>query len=87
MEKVHRFFYNASAFAEMPIFNSSLINIRFGRNFGSDAFDRIDADLEVNGSPVRFESTGKMNGWVFEVGYKIPLNAVFKKQSNLKKKL
>lgn len=43
-------------------------------------------NLEVNGSPVRFESTGKMNGWVFEVGYKIPLNAVFKKQSNLKKK-
>lgn len=43
-------------------------------------------NLEVNGSPVRFESTGKMNGWVFEVGYKMPLNAVFKKQSNLTKK-
>jgi hypothetical protein len=53
-------------------------------DFGTSSSGKVK--LEVNGSPVRFESTGKMNGWVFEVGYKMPLNAVFKKQSNLTKK-
>jgi len=34
---------------------------------------------EVNGQPVNFESSGTLNGFMLELGYKLPLNVLFKK--------
>jgi hypothetical protein len=71
-------FFNASLYAELPIFNSSLINFKVSQNFGSPKVGTLDLTGEVNGEPVNFESSGTMNGFMLEMGYKLPLNLLFK---------
>ncbi|MCH6233198.1 hypothetical protein [Cognataquiflexum rubidum] len=72
-------FFNAGIFAEVPIFNSSLLNFKVSQNFGSPKVGLMDVTGEVNGQPVNFESSGTLNGFMLELGYKLPLNVLFKK--------
>jgi hypothetical protein len=72
-------FFNAGIFAEIPIFNSSLLNFKVSQNFGSPKVGLMDVTGEVNGQPVNFESSGMLNGFMLEVGYKLPVNIWFKK--------
>jgi hypothetical protein len=72
-------FFNAGVFVEVPIFNSSLLNFQVSHNFGSPKVGLMDVTGEVNGQPVNFESSGTLNGLMLEVGYKLPLNVLFKK--------
>ncbi|MCR9013411.1 hypothetical protein [Aquiflexum gelatinilyticum] len=72
-------FFNAGIFAEVPIFNSSLLNFKVSQNFGSPDVGLLDVTGEVNGQPVNFESSGTLNGFMLELGYKLPLNVLFKK--------
>jgi hypothetical protein len=72
-------FFNAGLYAELPIFNSSLINFKISQNFGSPKVGTLDISGEVNGEPVSFESSGTMNGFMLEMGYKLPLNLIFKR--------
>jgi hypothetical protein len=73
-----KMFFNAGVFAEIPIFNSSRMTFNFSRNFGSPEVGRVNISGEVNGEPVNFDSSGSLNGWVMEVGYKLPLKVLFK---------
>lgn len=72
-------FFNAGVYAELPIFNSSLINFKVSQNFGSPKVGTVDLTGEVNGDPVGFESSGSLNGFMLEMGYKLPLNLIFKR--------
>lgn len=72
-------FFNAGLFAEVPIFNSSFLNFKVSQNFGSPKVGLMDVTGEVNGQPVNFESSGTLNGFMLELGYKLPLNIWFKK--------
>jgi hypothetical protein len=72
-------FFNAGIFAEVPIFNSSLLNFKVSQNFGSPKVGLMELTGEVNGQPVNFESSGTLNGLMLELGYKLPLNVLFKK--------
>jgi hypothetical protein len=73
-----KMFFNAGVFAEIPIFNSSMMIFNFSRNFGSPEVGKTNISGDVNGEPVNFDSSGSMNGWIIEVGYKLPLKALFK---------
>jgi hypothetical protein len=72
-------FFNAGIFAEVPIFNSSLLNFKVSQNFGSPKVGLMDVTGEVNGQPVNFEASGTLDGLMLEVGYKLPLIVLFKK--------
>lgn len=71
-------FFNAGAFVEVPIFNSSLINLKLSQNFGSPKVAVIDVTGVANGNAVNRESSGSLNGFMMELGYKLPLNLLFK---------
>ncbi|MFN3997707.1 hypothetical protein [Algoriphagus sp.] len=73
-----KLFFNAGVFAEIPIFNSSMITFNFSRNFGSPEVGKINVSGNVNAEPVNFDSSGSLNGWIMEVGYKLPLKSLFK---------
>ena len=71
-------FFNAGVFAEIPIFNSSMMTFNFSRNFGSPDVGKVNVSGEIEGRPVNFDASGTLDGWVMEVGYKLPLNVLFK---------
>ncbi|UJP64923.1 hypothetical protein [Mongoliitalea daihaiensis] len=71
--------FNAGAYMEVPIFNSSLLTFNFSRNFGSPKVGKVQLVGEVNGEPFDQIFSGSLNGWVLEMGYKLPLNIIFKK--------
>jgi len=73
-----KIFFNAGVYAELPIFNSSLINFKLSQNFGSPKVGVIDLTGDINSTPVNFESSGSLNGFMIEMGYKLPLNVLFK---------
>ena len=73
-----KLFFNAGVYAELPIFNSSLINFKISQNFGSPKVGVFDVVGEANGNAVNFESVGTLNGLMLEMGYKLPLNLIFK---------
>lgn len=71
-------FFNAGVFAEIPIFNSSMVTFNFSRNFGSPDVGKVNVSGEIDGRPVNFDASGTLNGWMMEVGYKLPLKVLFK---------
>lgn len=71
-------FFNAGVFAEVPIFNSSMMTFNFSRNFGSPDVGKVTVSGEINGEPANFDASGTLNGWVVEVGYKLPLKTILK---------
>lgn len=71
-----RFAFNAGFLAEMSIFNSSLLTFKLSRNFASSDFVKINADYVINGTPVSVESTGSINGFLIDLGYKLPLKVL-----------
>lgn len=71
-------FFNAGVFAEIPVFNSSMMTFNFSRNFGSPEIGKINVSGEVNGEPVNIDAAGSLDGWIMEVGYKLPLRVLFK---------
>jgi len=73
-----KIFFNAGVYAELSIFNSSLINFKISQNFGSPKVGVLDITGEANGNPVSFESAGTLNGFMLEMGYKLPLNLLLK---------
>lgn len=73
-----KIFFNAGMFAEVPIFNSSMMTFNFSRNFGSPDVGEVAVSGEINGEPANFDAPGTLNGWVVEVGYKLPLKTIFK---------
>lgn len=75
-------FFNAGIFAELPIFNSSLLNLKISQNFGRPKVGLADVTGEVNGQPVNFQGSGTLDGLMLELGYKLPLNVIFKNRNN-----
>lgn len=73
-----KMFFNAGIFAEIPVFNSSMMTFNFSRNFGSPEVGKVNISGEINGEPVNFDASGSLNGWMMEVGYKLPLKVLFK---------
>ena len=76
-----RFIFNAGVFIETSVFNSSFLTFKISRNFGSPDFVRIKADYLIDETPLNIESIGNLNGFMMEVGYKLPLK-VFDYQWN-----
>ena len=73
-----RFVYNAGVFAEMSVFNSSFLTVKLSRNFASPDFVKLNANYLIEGVPVSVESFGNLNGFILDVGYKIPLKVLNK---------
>lgn len=71
-------FFNAGVFTEVPVFNSSMLTFNLSRNFGSPKVGKVNIIGEVNGEPVNFDASGSLNGWMWEFGYKLPLNRIFR---------
>ncbi|PZV85476.1 hypothetical protein CLV31_103268 [Algoriphagus aquaeductus] len=71
-------FFNAGLFGEIPVFNSGKVTFNFSRNFGSPAVGRENISGMIFGSPVNQELTGTLDGWIMEVGYKIPIGRFFR---------
>ncbi|MGY6520391.1 MAG: hypothetical protein ACXIUD_01590 [Mongoliitalea sp.] len=72
-------FFNSGLFAEVPIFNSSMLTFNFSRNFNSPKVGKVRLVGEVNSEAFDQTFSGSLNGWVLEMGYKLPLNTIFKK--------
>jgi len=75
-----RLAYNAGFFTEFSLFNSSFLSLKLSRNFASPDFVRIQANYLIEGSPVSLESFGNLNGFLLDVGYKLPLKVINKKE-------
>lgn len=73
-----RFAFNAGVFAEMSVFNSSFLTFKISRNFESPDFVKINGIYVIEGTPVTIESLGNINGFLLDVGYKIPLKVLDK---------
>lgn len=71
-----RFAFNAGLFAEMSVFNSSFLTFKISRNFASPDFVKINANYVIESIPVSVESFGNINGFLLDVGYKIPLKVL-----------
>lgn len=80
-----RFAFNAGMFAELSVFNSSFLTFKISRNFGSPDFVKINGDYTIEGTPVSVESLGNINGFLFDLGYKLPLK-VLNRQLKLERK-
>lgn len=80
-----RFAFNAGVFAEMSVFNSSFLTFKISRNFASPDFVKINGTYVIEGTPVLIESLGNINGFLLDIGYKLPLKVLTKqlKQSRL----
>jgi hypothetical protein len=74
-----RFAFNAGLFAEMSVFNSSFLTFKISRNFASPDFVKINGTYVIEGTPVTVESFGNVNGFLLDLGYKIPLKVLNKK--------
>ncbi|WP_075349498.1 hypothetical protein [Algoriphagus marinus] len=74
-----RLVYNAGIFTEVSLFNSSFLTFKVSRNFASPDFVKIQANYLIEGSPIALESAGNMNGFLVDVGYKLPLKVINKK--------
>ncbi|WP_114748459.1 hypothetical protein [Pleomorphovibrio marinus] len=72
-------FFNSGIYTEMPLFRTGLITFKASRNYGSPAFDRVQVDYQVSGVPGSLESQGRLNGWMLDVEYRLPLHHIFKK--------
>ncbi|HSF53941.1 MAG TPA: hypothetical protein VLA71_09330 [Algoriphagus sp.] len=71
-----RFAFNAGMFAEMSVFNSSFLTFKISRNFASADFVKINGNYIIEGTPVAIESLGNVNGFLIDLGYKIPLKVL-----------
>ncbi|WP_139183593.1 hypothetical protein [Algoriphagus alkaliphilus] len=71
-----RFIFNAGMFAEMSVFNSSFLTFKVSRNFASPDFVLIKGNYIIEGIPISIESPGNINGFMFDLGYKIPLKVL-----------
>lgn len=71
-----RFIFNAGIFAEMSVFNSSFLTFKVSRNFASPDFVLIKGNYIIEGTPISIESPGNINGFMFDLGYKIPLKVL-----------
>ena len=71
-----RFLFNAGLFTEFSVFNSSFLTLKVSRNFNSPDFAKINAGYIINEVPVSVESPGNLNGWLLDVGYKLPLKLI-----------
>lgn len=67
-------FFNAGLFGELPVFNTGMITFDLSRNFGSPAVGRENITGSISGAPVNQILTGTLDGWLLEVGYKIPIS-------------
>ncbi len=80
-----RFAFNTDMFAELSVFNSSFLTFKISRNFASSDFVKINGDYTIEGTPVSVESLGNINGFLFDLGYKLPLK-VLNRQLKLERK-
>jgi hypothetical protein len=80
-----RFTFNAGMFAELSVFNSSFLTFRISRNFASPDFVKINGNYIIDGIPVSTETTGNINGFMLDLGYKVPLK-VLNRQLKLERK-
>ncbi len=80
-----RFSFNAGIFAELSVFNSSFLTFKISRNFASPDFVVIRGNYIIEGTPISFESLGNINGFMIDLGYKIPLK-VLNRQLKLERK-
>ncbi|MBC6366568.1 hypothetical protein [Algoriphagus sp. AK58] len=71
-----RFVFNAGIFAEMSVFNSSFLTVKLSRNFASPDFVKINGSYLIEGTQVSVESFGNINGFMIDLGYKIPLKVL-----------
>jgi len=67
-------FFNAGLFGELPVFNTGMITFDLSRNFGSPAVGLENITGSITGAPVNQILTGTLDGWLLEVGYKVPIN-------------
>ncbi|WP_194774498.1 hypothetical protein [Pararhodonellum marinum] len=72
-------FYKTGLFLELPIFNSSFLNLQVARNFGSPVTGRRFGEYSINGVRRRLLAESSLDGFIFEMAYRLPLK-VLKKQ-------
>ncbi len=80
-----RIFFNAGLFAEMLVFNSSFLTLKVSRNFSSPDFSRIYVEYIIDGTEFKFLSTSGLNGYLLDVGFKLPLKLLNKKDKTVGK--
>ncbi len=79
--------FNAGFLAEITVFNSSFLTFKLSRNFASPDFVKINADYVINGTPVSVESVGNIDGFLIDLGYKLPLKILNKQLKSGRKTL
>lgn len=71
-------FFNGGIFTEISIFNSSMLTFNVSKNFGSPDVGLVNFSGQFKGEPVDLNASGSLNGWIMELGYKLPLKSIFK---------
>ncbi|WPR76093.1 hypothetical protein [Algoriphagus sp. NG3] len=82
-----RFIFNAGLFVEASVFNSSFMTFKFSRNFGSPDFVKIKADYLIDGIPLHIDSAGNIEGFMMELGYKLPIKVLDYQWKNFKRNM
>lgn len=71
-------FFQAGVFAEVPVFNSSMLTLNLSRNFGSPEIGKMDVTEMFQGQETKYQEFGSLDGYVMQVGFKLPIVTLFK---------
>ncbi|MBX2901545.1 MAG: hypothetical protein KF775_17980 [Cyclobacteriaceae bacterium] len=80
-----RTFFNAGFYLEREIFSIGFLNFKFSNNFGSDVHRRIRASYNIDGMTYNVTSESRLNGFLAELGFRLPFSVVSQRQKKLQK--
>ncbi|MCL6260303.1 hypothetical protein M3O96_14470 [Aquiflexum sp. TKW24L] len=73
-----KLFFQAGAFMDIPLFNSSILSFNFSQNFGSPEVGFVNVQEIVNGQRIDYSESGNLNGFNLELGFKIPISTLMR---------
>lgn len=67
-------FFKVGVYAEIQVFKSSFLNLQFSRAISAGPLRTITYEWEYQGQKGGFTDELKIDGYIFEIAYKLPLN-------------
>ena len=67
-------FFKTGLYAEFQVFKSSFLNLQFSNVFAVSPLRTISYELDYQGQKGKFTDDLKIDGYVIEIAYKLPLN-------------
>jgi hypothetical protein len=67
-------FFKAGLFAEFQVFKSSFLNLQFSRAIAAGPIRTVTFNWEYNNDKGTFKDEIKIEGFMVEIAYKLPLN-------------